>query len=341
MKRIVAWSAVIVLASVYLGAWLAPFMAPYSHREQFRDAFLSPPTVIRIRDEVGDWHWPFVYALEKVSSRPEYRRSSRRVPVAFLVEGSQFQWMGMDFRTHLFGLESEDQPIFILGSDELGRDLFSRILFGSRFTLTIGFVAIVLTLAIGVALGALSGYLGGWVDRVLMRATDLFLSLPALFLILGIRAAFPHELPVRDLYWLIAGIFALLGWASVARVVRGQVLSLKTREYVLAARAMGASSWWILRRHILPFTGNYLVVQASVLVPAFILGEITLSFLGVGVQEPDASWGNLLIAASSIRNLTTHPWLLTPVIVVFFTVLAFNLLGDELKTGEKRRQVFS
>jgi peptide/nickel transport system permease protein len=247
--------------------------------------------------------------------------------------------MGMSGKRHLFGLKDSERQFFVLGSDALGRDLLSRILYGAQFSLSIGLVGIVTTVAFGVLIGAVAGYFGGWVDRLLMRGADLFLSFPTLFAILGIRAVFPGQLSVAALYWLIVLIFTVVGWASIARVIRGQVLSLKDRDYVRASRVAGASDWWILTRHVLPFTSSYLVVQISILVPAFILGEVVLSFLGVGVQEPDASWGTLLVDATSIRTLTVHTWLLSPAAFIFLTVLAFNVIGDEWKALERRRQI--
>ncbi len=337
MRRSWGWrAALIFIVLLYLATWAAPFLAPYSHKQQFRQTFHAPPQLPVLRDREGNWHWrPFVYALQRTPDGFSYRTTGERVPLALFVTGDEYVWMGQVWRVHLFGSTRPDRQVFLLGSDELGRDLLSRILYGAQFSLTIGIVGIVFTLALGATLGALAGYLGGWIDSVLMRLADLFLSLPGLFLVLGIRAVFPREMSVRELYWLIVVIFSLIGWATVARVVRGQVLSLKTRPYVLAARAAGASHLRILLRHILPFTSNYLVVQGTLLIPAFILGEITLSFLGVGLREPDTSWGLLLVAAASVRNLTAHPWMLAPAVFIFFTVLAFNLVGEELKRRQR------
>ncbi len=326
------------LGGLYLLATAAPLLAPYSHKEQFREFFYAPPARIHFSDSDGNWSLrPWVDVLEQTDFRPTYRVSGRRVPLLFWVRGHSYTWMGLSLDRHLVGVPADAPPLFLMGSDGLGRDLFSRILYGAQFSLTIGLVGIVFTLGLGVLVGSLAGYFAGYFDPLAMRLADLFLSLPGLFLILGIRSVFPREMRLDDLYWLIVVIFTLIGWASVARVIRGQVLSLKSMDYVLAARAAGASHWRILSRHILPFTTNYLVVQSTILIPAFILGEITLSFLGVGVQEPDASWGNLLNEATSVRTLTSHPWLLAPAGFIIVAVLAFNLIGDELKALEKRR----
>ena len=330
--RGLSFSVLVLLYGLAVGA---SFLSPYSHKEQFREFFYSPPTVIHFRDAKGQWHLrPFIYDYEVQEDSPRYRRTKRRLPLYFLVDGTPYEWMGMTLRTHLFGLREPGKNIFLLGSDSLGRDLYSRILHGAKFSLTIGLVGILFASLLGVFLGALGGYFSGWLDTLVMRCADLFLSLPGLFLILGIRAVFPLQMDSSNLFWVMILAFALVGWASIARVIRGQVLSLKTQQYVLAARASGASHWRILTRHILPFTSSYLLVQSTVLIPAFIIGEITLSFLGVGVQEPSASWGSLLRDAASLRVFSQSPWLLAPVAFIFATVLAFNLVGGDL--GRKK-----
>lgn len=327
------------LLLLYLLAAGAPFFAPYSHKEQFRDFFYAPPTRIHFRDAEGGWHLrPFVYEYERAGSTPQYHRTWRRLPVYFFVKGTPYRMMGVTWDRHLLGLIDTPRKIFLLGSDGLGRDLFSRILYGAQVSLTIGLVGIILAGVLGAISGGVSGYFAGWLDTLFMRTADALLSLPGLFLVLGIRALFPLELSAMDIYWVLVLIFTLMGWASVTRVVRGQVLSLKTQDYVLAARAAGASHWRILRRHILPFTSHYLLVQSTVFIPAYILGEVTLSFLGVGVQEPDASWGNLLAEAASIQAMTRFPWLLSPALFLWLTVFSFHVLGDELEVLDKARQ---
>ncbi|MDA2929729.1 ABC transporter permease [Acidobacteria bacterium AH-259-O06] len=337
MKHFIWRGSAAVLVFFYLLALAAPFLSPYSPRQQFREFFYSPPTEIHFRDAQGNWHLrPFIYDYQIEDLTPQYREIPNPLPIYFLVEGTPYRWMGVTWRTHLFGLKDASRNIFLLGSDALGRDLFSRILHGARFSLSIGVVAVFLTAVLGTLFGALAGYFMGWIDTLFMRLVDMFLSLPGLFLILAIRAVFPLQLRTWDLYWVMVLIFTLIGWASVTRVIRGQVASLRTREYVLAARVAGASHWRILWHHILPFTTNYLLVQSTILIPAFILGEVTLSFLGVGVQEPDASWGNLLAAATSVRVMTQFPWLLSPAAFIFLTILTFNLIGDELKVLDKQ-----
>ena len=324
------WLAAGFLLFLYVAAWLAPFLAPYSPRHQFREFPFAPPSRISLHQGTII-PAPSFQSVRRIDLSPAYQLTGKQVPIRFQVESRPFTWMGLEFRTRLFGSGEAEHPLFLLGSDELGRDIFSRLLFGSRYSLSIGMVAILLTVVLGVCLGSLSGYLEGWPDRIVMRLSDLFLSLPGLFLVLALRATFPDLGGGLGLYVLIIVTFTLLGWASVARVVRGQVLTLKKREHVLYAYASGASHLRILLHHILPFTRNYLLVQSSVLLPAFIVGEVTLTFLGLGVQEPDVSWGNLLNDATSLRALSDFPWLLAPVLVTLLSVLAFNYAADELK----------
>jgi len=338
MRRYLLHLAAGILLVLGLAALAAPFLAPYSPKQQFRDFSHSPPTRLHLLDpESGLPTRPFVHSgaedsYPKDSTGSDSTGSTgNRFGVRFLVKGVPFRILGISSDTHLFGLEDPDRPVFLLGSDSLGRDLLSRVLYGLRFSLLVGLLSITVTVLIGTFSGALAGWRGGWADRVIMRVCDLFLSLPGLFLILGIRAVFPFRMSSSNTLWMMVFIFAIFGWGVVTRVVRGQVLSLKQRDYVLAARTMGASDWYIVIRHVLPFTANYLKVQCTLFVPLFILGEITMSFLGVGVQEPDASLGNLLIAASSFRAMTLHPWELAPAVVVFLLVFCFNYVGDELK----------
>ena len=194
-----------------------------------------------------------------------------------------------------------------------------------------------LAVILGTLLGLVAGYSSGWVDTLIMRGADLFLALPAFFLILGLRALFPLQLSGGEIYWIVVLIFGLTGWAWITRVIRGQVLTLKEREYVLAARAMGATPMRILGRHILPFTLNPLLVQCTIFIPTFMLAEVTLSFLGVGVQEPDSSWGNLLTAGTSVQAITQFPWLLAPAAFIFLAVLSFNGIAEKLKPSREQR----
>jgi peptide/nickel transport system permease protein len=218
--------------------------------------------------------------------------------------------------------------------------VLSRLLFGGQVSLTIGLVGIAISFTLGLLLGGISGYFGGAVDSVIMRSVELLLSIPTLYLIIALRAVFPMELPSTQVYLGIVAILAFIGWAGVARVIRGLVLSIRRNEYVTAAEALGVSRRRIIVHHILPNTMTFVIVAATVAMPGYILGEVVLSFLGVGVQEPSASWGNMLNQARSIRVLTSFPWLLfVPGTAIFLTVMAFNFLGDGLRDALDPRRV--
>jgi peptide/nickel transport system permease protein len=240
---------------------------------------------------------------------------------------------------HLFGVDAPGR-VYLLGTDSFGRDQLSRLLYGSQISLTVGVVGIAISFTLGLLLGGVSGYFGGWIDTVIMRASELLLSIPSLYLIIALRAVFPIDLPSRQVYFGIVAILAFIGWAGLARVIRGLVLSIRRNEFVTAAEALGVSRFKIIVRHILPNTWSFVIVAATVSIPGYILGEVVLSFLGVGVQEPAASWGNMLNQARSIRALTSFPWLLyVPATAIFLTVMAFNFLGDGLRDALDPRRV--
>jgi len=240
---------------------------------------------------------------------------------------------------HLFGVDNGSR-VYLLGTDSFGRDEFSRLLYGGQVSLTVGLVGILISFSLGLLLGGISGYVGGATDSVIMRSTELLLSIPSLYLIIALRAVFPIDLPSQQVYLGIVAILAFIGWAGLARVIRGLVLSIRRNEYVTAAEALGVSRFRIITRHILPNTWSFVIVAATISVPGYILGEVVLSFLGVGVQEPAASWGNMLNQARSLRALTSFPWLLyVPGVAIFLTVMAFNFLGDGLRDALDPRRV--
>jgi peptide/nickel transport system permease protein len=323
----------VLLVLLYGMALLAPFLAPYAESDIDRERFFHPPTPLHFRDADGHWHaQPFVYGSRSGADQSYEPDRSRRYAVRLFVKGARYRLLGiLPCDRHLYGVEAPGR-IFIMGADDTGRDVWTRLLFGSQVSLTVGVVGILISFSLGLLLGGVSGYFGGWVDTCIMRSSELLLSIPVLYLIVALRGVFPLELPSQQTYLAIVAILAFIGWASLARVIRGMVLSLRQAEYVLAAEALGASSLRIIVRHILPNTMSFTIVAATVAVPGFILGEVFLSFLGVGVQPPAASWGNMLIAARSQRVLTSFPWmLLAPGGAIFLTVMAFNFFGDGLR----------
>jgi peptide/nickel transport system permease protein len=313
-------------------ALCAPFLAPYAESDIDRERFFHPPTPLHVRDAEGRWQAPFVYGTRAGKDQSYTVDTSQRYPLRLFTRGARYRLFGvLPTDRHLFGVERPGR-IFILGADETGRDVWTRLLFGSQVSLTVGIVGIAISFTLGLLLGGISGYFGGWVDTLIMRSTELLLSIPGLYLIVALRGVFPLDLPSQQTYLAIVAILSFIGWASLARVIRGMVLSLRRAEFVLAAEAMGASSLRIIVRHILPNTLSFTIVAATVAVPGYILGEVFLSFLGVGVQPPAASWGNMLNAARSTRVLTSFPWmLLSPGLAIFLTVMAFNFFGDGLR----------
>ena len=219
----------------------------------------------------------------------------------------------------------------MLGSDQYGRDVLSRLLYGGRPSLSIGLLGVAISFTLGLLIGGVSGYFGGRVDDVLMRICEIIMSIPGFYLLLTLRATLPLEQSSTQTYISLVVILSFIGWPGLARVIRGQVLSIRERDYVTAAVAMGASPFRIIVKHILPNTFSYTIVAITISIPGYILGESGLSFLGLGIQEPDASWGNMLSAAMNIRALTTFSWILTPGLLIFIAIMSFNLLGDAIR----------
>ncbi|MFN7916526.1 MAG: ABC transporter permease [Vicinamibacterales bacterium] len=332
-----------VLLAFYLLAIVAPFVAPYSEEEMDRRRYFHPPHSLHWVDSSGTFRLrPFVREtrLANPSSFTYAEDPAQERPLRFFVRGAEYSILGL-FRSdvHLFGLDGESR-IYLLGTDSFGRDEFSRLLYGGQVSLTVGLVGILISFSLGLLLGGVSGYFGGATDSVIMRATELLLSIPSLYLIIALRAVFPIDLPSQQVYLGIVAILAFIGWAGLARVIRGLVLSIRRNEYVTAAEALGVSRFRIITRHILPNTWSFVIVAATISVPGYILGEVVLSFLGVGVQEPASSWGNMLNQARSLRALTSFPWLLyVPGLAIFLTVMAFNFLGDGLRDALDPRRV--
>lgn len=319
-------------------AALADFAAPYDYREQSRSQPSAPPSGIYFRDAEGNIH-PRPRVYERRLTDPlrliyvEDRSQSHAIE--FFVRGDSYRLLGaFETDVHLFGVAGNAAPrVNLLGTDILGRDRFSRLLHAIRFSLIVCSLGVVLACMIGILIGIVSGYSSKFLDTVLMGAADAMLALPTLILILAARAAFPLELPPTRAAVLLLLIFALTGWAEMARLARGLVLAVREREFVMAAVATGVTQTRILFRHILPNIARPLMTQALLMLPAFLLAEVALSYLGVGVQEPEASLGNMLTAASDLNQLRTQPLtVLSPAIVIFVFVVAIRLLDEKRET---------
>ena len=326
-----ARAAGLALAAIHVAAFFADFLAPYPPTEQNRSMPYAPPTRLRFVDKAGRFHLrPFVYLAEEEGATGRYREDRNQAfPVRFLVraggDGGDFQGGGL----HLFGVE-EPARLFLLGTDGFGRDQLSRLLHGARISLFAGLLATALSLGAGWLLGTLAGFYGGWIDSLLMRSADLFLALPWLYLLFAVRAVLPLDVSPAQAFLLLVLIIGLVDWARPARLVRGVVSSARERPYVLAARGFGAGDVYLIRRHIAPQTAGLLLTQAALLVPQYILAEVTLSFLGLGVSDPVPSWGNMLTALQRYHVLSSYWWMWLPGLALVPVFLAYFALSEAL-----------
>ena len=328
--------ALFVLLALYLVALGAEFLAPYP--PQWRDlphAF-CPPQLPRWSWQHG-WHAP---AMRRVVDPVTFKKSywedtSAVVPLGFFVRGEPYRFWGIfGSDRHFFGVkDARDGPatFFFLGADKYGRDLFSRLIYGARISLSVGLIAIAVTFLLGVIIGGISGYVGGGVDNAIQRGIEVVNAFPQIPLWLAFGAILPTDWSPLATYFAVTLVLSLLGWTSLARVVRGKILSLREEDYVVAADLIGASHSRILLRHLLPGFTSHIIVVLTMSVPAMILGETSLSFLGLGLRPPIVSWGVMLQDCLSIQTVGNYPWLLLPVVLIVVTVLAFNFLGDALR----------
>ncbi|NEQ30377.1 MAG: ABC transporter permease [Leptolyngbya sp. SIO4C5] len=351
-----------VLLLFYLVVIGADFFAPYSPYSTQASGSLLPPTEVYWRNqETGRWLGPHVYPTEQgpvqletgdreitvdfsqpcplrlFVSGDEYRllRLQLPLPTRFSLSQPQFEDVtllpGIGSDRHLFGAIGPAR-INVLGTDEQARDQLSRLIHGGRISLTIGLVGIAISFPLGLLVGGISGYFGGPLDAVLMRLVEVLMTIPSIYLLVALAAVLPPSLTSAQRFLLIILITSFVSWAGLARVIRGQVLSIKEQEFVQASQAMGGRSLHIVTRHILPQTSTYVIISATLAVPSFIIAEAVLSLIGLGIQEPDPSWGNMLSSATNASILLLQPWMVwPPAALIVLTVLSFNLLGDGLR----------
>lgn len=336
MKDKFAEIALIVLSIIYFALFFADFIAPYTKDFSDRTMAYVPPSKIFVIDENGKFSKPYTYnytrSFDNENLRIVYNLDrSQKHYVKFFAKGQPYKFLGIiPASRHLVTTDS-DGRLFLLGTDINGRDVFSRLLFGGRISMTIGFLALFVLFPIGLLYGGIAGYFGGIVDTLMMRFAEAIMSIPSFYLLIILASILPAGMTSVQRFILIVVILAMIGWAGFARVVRGMVLSIKNQEFVQAAKSIGASRLRIIVKHILPQTASFVIVAMTLSVPSYILSESGLSFLGLGIQQPDASWGNMLKEAQEYTNIIYRPWLLTPGFLIFIAVLAFNLIGDTIR----------
>lgn len=356
-----ARTALVILAVLYAAAAFADFLAPYPERYINTNTTFQPPNQVRFRDSDGRLVRPYIYAMKKsidmqtfetvweedTSTKYELeffvKRENLRdryvpFPVNLIPQALRQAWGIRPWATlHLFGIDdpTDRVRIHLWGSDDLGSDVFSKVLFGARISLTIGILASMVAIFLGMIMGGLAGFYGGWLDELILRLVEAIDAIPQLFLLLTLSAIFyPLGLPSSVVFPLIVVVLSVIGWGGIARTIRAQVLSLKERDFAVAAKAAGASNWRIIRAHLLPQTLSYVIVVMSLAVPGFILTEAVLSFFGLGIQPPATSWGLMLNTAQSfvgVTGLADRWWIFIPGAFIFVSVLTWNLLGDGLR----------
>lgn len=332
-RRLAGW--LIALVALHCVIIAAGFFAPYDPAEQDRDRPYLPPMHVHVVDAHGHFHFrPFFYSLRlRDGSFDQYEESTASpIPLHFFVRGANYRVLGiLPVRIHLFGAPASSSRIYLLGTDGFGRDQLSRILFGGQISLLAGLLGAAVTLSLGALIGLTAGYFGGWRDDLLMRLAELFLALPWLYLLFALRAFLPLAVGPFEAFLLVVVVIGVVGWARPARLVRGVVLSVKERDFVRAARGFGASNFYLVRRHILPETASVLLTQAAILVPQFVLAEMTLSFLGLGVPEPAPSWGTLLASLQQYSVLVSYWWMYLPALAIVPFFLGYLGLASALQ----------
>lgn len=329
-----------VIALFYLVAIFCEFLSPYDPNAfERRYTFVPPQPIHWMRD--GRIQRPYIYGLARTRDAATYAITYAPdpdviLPIYFFVEGDPYKLWGLfDSNLHLFGLhpeaDSDGLRIHLLGTDRLGRDMFSRVLYGARVSLSIGLIGVFLSFVIGILMGGISGYFGGVPDLIIQRLIEFLRSIPTIPLWMGLSAALPREWSSMQRYFAIVVLLSLIGWTGLARVVRGRFLAVREEDYVMAARLTNAGELRIILRHMLPSFFSYIIASLTLAIPGMILGETSLSFLGLGLRPPTISWGVLLQEAQNLQTVALAPWLLIPAIFVVVAILSFNFMGDGLR----------
>lgn len=332
--RVAVWSAFIIIA-MYASILVSELIAPYHLHSRHTDFIYSPPQSVRLFHD-GQWVGPFVYGLNynlnMETLKREYREDTTKVqPLRFFCSADRYQFWGLFYGDFHVLCPAQGGTMFLLGTDRLGRDIASRIIYGARISLTVGLIGIAISFVLGIVLGGLAGYYGGWVDSLVQRTIEIIRSFPELPLWMALSAALPVNWSPIAVFLGITVILGLVDWTGLARAVRSKLLALREEDFCTAAVLMGASPRRVIGRHLLPNFMSHLIASATLSVPSMILGETALSFLGLGLRPPVTSWGVLLTEAQNINAVALYPWLMLPVVPVIVIVLAFNFMGDGLR----------
>ncbi|MBI2996063.1 MAG: ABC transporter permease [Candidatus Melainabacteria bacterium] len=336
LKDKIAKISLIVITTLYLLIILSDFISPYNPNTRNPKGSYLPPSKIYFL-ESGMIFSPFIYKTTSTFNEETFTKKiiedkNTKYFIKFFVKGEEYKILNLiPCSVHLFGTNGE-QRIYLFGTDRNGRDIFSRILHGGKPSLTIGFVGLLIVFPLGLLYGGVSGYFGGAIDNFMMRIAEAIMSLPYFYLIVVLASILPTNISNSQRFLLITIILSFVSWAGLSRVIRGQVLSIKEEEYILAAKAIGINDLKIIIKHIIPQTTSYIIIAATLSIPGFIIGESALSFLGMGITQPDPSWGNILAEGKELSNMLLRPWiLLLPAACIFVSVLCFNLVGDKLR----------
>lgn len=336
----IALLSLMLLVPMYISILFVEFLAPFPPDQTNSTYVYAPPQTLHFFETTPEGTTrfaPHVVGYHSEVDRTAMRRvftidETQHIPVGFFVRGAPYKLLGLiDTDVHLFGPLEPGQPMFLLGADRLGRDVLSRVIHGARISLSIGLVGVGMSLTIGIVLGGISGYYGGWIDNLIQRVIEFTRSLPTIPLWLGLAAALPISWSPVQVYFVISLILSLVSWTTLARVVRGRFLALRQEDFITAAHALGCRPRWIIVHHMLPNVVSHIIAATTLALPNMILSETALSFLGLGLRPPVVSWGVLLQDAQSLRVIDSAPWMLAPAVVIVITVLAMNFVGDGLR----------
>lgn len=324
MTRISSYICICVLALLYLGAIFADYIAPYSPLRQNPEAGYASPTKV-----YWNVHGVYIYRQHyklnpQTLKKDSFEIKKEKYYLKFFTRG---KLISVDNSNH-----KKNAYLYLLGTDQLGRDLLSRLIYGARPSLSIGFLGLLIAFPIAIIYGGISGFAGGIVDNIMMRIAEAIMSLPGLYLLIILSAILPASLSNTQRFLMITIILSFISWAGLSRIIRGQILTLKSKDFVLAAESIGKHPLATIMQNLIPHTASFLIVAATLAIPGYIVGESALSFLGLGINQPDPSWGNILAEGKELSNILTRPWLIwTPALLIFASVLSFNLVGDELR----------